>query len=63
LGTNNLLKDIPVEKVKDFESVFFTSLTQLHPTVLENLRNGKLDEADLKVLRDLAADLSSKSSK
>jgi len=63
LGTNNLLKDIPVEKVKDFESVFFTSLTQLHPSVLENLRNGKLDEADLKVLRDLAADLSSKSSK
>ena len=63
LGTNNLLKDIPVEKVKDFESVFFTSLTQLHPAVLENLRNGKLDEADLKVLRDLAADLSSKSSK
>jgi F-type H+-transporting ATPase subunit alpha len=63
LGTNNLLKDVPVEKVKDFESVFFTSLTQLHPAVLENLRNGKLDEADLKVLRDLAADLSSKSSK
>ena len=63
LGTNNLLKDIPVEKVKDFESVFFTSLTQLHPAVLENLRNGKLDEADLKVLRDLASDLSSKSSK
>ncbi|MBK7339279.1 MAG: F0F1 ATP synthase subunit alpha [Saprospiraceae bacterium] len=59
LGTNNLLKDVPVEKIKDFESLVMTELDTKFPQVLENFRKGKLDDADLKVLKDVATDLSS----
>lgn len=57
MGTNNLLKDIPAEKVKDFETLLYTELEQRHPQVLENFRKGKLDDADLNVLRKLASEL------
>jgi F-type H+-transporting ATPase subunit alpha len=57
MGTNNLLKDIPVEKVKDFEILLYTELEQRHPQVLENFRKGKLDDADLNVLKKLASEL------
>ncbi len=60
LGTLNLLKDIPVDKVKDFENVLHATLEQSHPNILENFRNGKLEEDDLKVLKDIARDLSLK---
>ncbi|HMS29354.1 MAG TPA: F0F1 ATP synthase subunit alpha [Saprospiraceae bacterium] len=59
LGTNNLLKDVPVEKIKDFELLVMTELDTKFPQVLENFRKGKLDDADLKVLKDVATDLSS----
>jgi F-type H+-transporting ATPase subunit alpha len=58
LGTSNLLKDVPVEKVKDFENVFLTTIEQKHPAVLENFRKGILNDADLKTLKDVAADMS-----
>ncbi|MDQ3142232.1 MAG: F0F1 ATP synthase subunit alpha [Bacteroidota bacterium] len=59
LGTNNLLRDVPVEKVKEFESVYLTTLEQNHPALLENLRKGKLEDSDTKILKELAADMSS----
>ncbi|MCC6816484.1 MAG: F0F1 ATP synthase subunit alpha [Saprospiraceae bacterium] len=60
LGTYNMLKDIPVDKVKDFENVLFATLDQTYPAVLENFRKGKLEDADLSVLKSIASDLSSK---
>lgn len=60
LGTYNMLKDIPVDKVKDFENVLFATLDQTYPAVLENFRKGKLEDADLNVLKSIASDLSSK---
>jgi F-type H+/Na+-transporting ATPase subunit alpha len=60
LGAFNHLKDIPVEKVKDFENVLFATLDQTHPQVLDNFRKGKLEDADLNVLKNIARDLSTK---
>lgn len=59
LGTNNLLKDVPVEKVKDFENVFMTTLEQKHPKVLENFRKGQLNDEDTALLKKLADEQSS----
>ncbi len=59
LGTSNLLKDVPVEKVKDFENVFLTELEQKHASILDNFRKGNLKDEDLKTLRDVANELSS----
>ncbi len=57
LGTKNLVRDVPVNKVREFEEVFLTSLEQKHAGVLENLRKGKLDKEDEDTLRTLAADI------
>lgn len=57
LGTNGLLRDIPVNKVKDFEHVFLIELEQAHPGILANLKNGKLEDGDMQKLKELAAQL------
>jgi F-type H+-transporting ATPase subunit alpha len=57
LGTNNLLRDVPVNKVSEFESAFYLQLERRHKAVLENFRKGKLEDADLKIVRALAAEL------
>ena len=56
-GTNNLLRDVPVNKVKDFEEALYTMLDAGHKDILENFRAGKLNDADLATLKTLAADV------
>ena len=57
LGTNNLLRDVPLNQVRAFEDLFLTTLQQRHPAILENFRKGKLDEAELAQVRTLAGEL------
>ena len=58
LGTQGLLRDVPVNKINEFESLYLTTLEQRFPDALENFRKGKLEDADLQTLRTLAAELS-----
>ncbi|MFT5165279.1 MAG: F-type H+-transporting ATPase subunit alpha [Saprospiraceae bacterium] len=58
LGSNGLLSKVPVEKVKDFENVFLTTLEQKNPEVLVSLRDGKLTDEATGILRSLAAEIS-----
>jgi len=58
LGTNNLLRDVPLEKVREFEEIFLMEMEQELPEVLEEFRKGKLEEASLEKVRQLAARLS-----
>ena len=60
LGTKGLLKDVPVNKVKEFEEQFLTTLEQRHPDALEAFRKGKLAPEAVKAVEDLAAELSSR---
>jgi F-type H+/Na+-transporting ATPase subunit alpha len=57
LGTMGLLKDVPVNKVRQFEESFLAALEQGHPQVLENFRKGKLDDADLATIKTLSAEV------
>ncbi len=59
-GTNGLLMNVPVDKIRNFESEYLFFLRENYPNVLENLRQGKLLEEDLKILRDTASDLAMK---
>jgi F-type H+-transporting ATPase subunit alpha len=59
LGTKNLLRNIPVKKVSDFESAFLLKLETRHPQILENFRKGKLEAQDLKQVEELAKELES----
>jgi F-type H+-transporting ATPase subunit alpha len=58
LGTNGLLRDIPVAKVKAFETDFLTTLEQKYPAILSNFRVGKLEDSDLANVKALAAEVS-----
>ncbi len=57
LGTNNLLRDVPLDKVREFEDVFLMEMEQQLPDVLEEFRKGKLEETSLEKVRQLAAKL------
>jgi F-type H+-transporting ATPase subunit alpha len=43
-GTKGLLKDVPVKKVKEFESDFLNLFEARHKDVLEELRKGQLND-------------------
>jgi F-type H+/Na+-transporting ATPase subunit alpha len=57
LGTKGLLRNVPVEKIKEFEHVFLTEMERRHAGILDNFRKGKLDDADLKQMETLAGEL------
>ena len=57
LGTNGLLKDVPVDKVREFEDAFLMQLENNHPEVLDTFRAGKLEQSALDSVKKVAADL------
>jgi F-type H+-transporting ATPase subunit alpha len=59
-GTMGLLKDVPVNKVKQFEEEFIEYLQLKHRDVLDGLRDGVLNNDITKVLETVANELSLK---
>ena len=57
LATNNLLREVPVQNVREFEELFGSTLEQRHPDVLENFRKGKLEKDDLEKVKSLAHEM------
>ena len=57
LGTKGLIKNVPVDKVNDFEELFLSTLEQRSPETLQTFKSGKLAEDAVKVVEDLAAEL------
>jgi F-type H+-transporting ATPase subunit alpha len=56
-GTMGLLKDVPINKVKSFESEFIELLELKHKDTLDSLRDGILNDDITKVLEKVASDL------
>ena len=56
-GTMGLLKDVPINKVKDFEVEFIELLELRHSDTLDSLREGILNDDITKVLEKVAGDL------
>jgi len=59
-GTKNLLKNVPVQKVKEFEADYIQFLNTKHRDVMDSLKSGKLEQSSLDVLEAVAAEVSSK---
>ncbi|NRR91502.1 F0F1 ATP synthase subunit alpha [Winogradskyella undariae] len=59
-GSKNLLKDVPVEKVKEFERDYLEFLNAKHRDTLDLLKAGKLTDEVIDTLASVAKDLSSK---
>ncbi|MEI6188882.1 MAG: F0F1 ATP synthase subunit alpha [Chitinophagia bacterium] len=54
LGTNGLLREVAVRKVKEFEAHFLLEMTTKLPQVLAEFKKGNLPEDGLKQMLDLA---------
>jgi F-type H+-transporting ATPase subunit alpha len=57
LGTQGLLKDVPVRLVKDFEETFLFEMEQKHPEILAEFKKGNLPEDGLKTMVEFAKGL------
>ena len=59
-GSKNLLRDVPVEKVKEFERDYFELLNAKHRDVLDTLKSGKLTDEVTDTLTSVCKELSAK---
>ena len=59
-GSKNLLRDIPVDRVKEFESEYIRFLNDKHSKILSTIKQGKLTEEVTSTLEKVCADLVSK---
>lgn len=57
LGTNNLISDVPVNKVKEFEEAFLHDMETKMPEILAEFKKGKLEKESLEKVKKLANDL------
>ena len=62
-GTNGLLMDVPVERVKEFEEEYIGFLHSKHQKILDQLAAGQLTDEITNTLEKVAAELSSKYAK
>ena len=59
LGSKNLLKSVPVDKIKEFEKKFLDLMNLKHRKTLDTIKQGKLTDDVLSTLESVAADLAS----
>ena len=59
-GSKNLLRDVPVEKVKEFERDYLEYLDAKHRDTLDTLKAGKLTDEVIDTLTQTAKEISSK---
>ena len=56
-GSKNLLREVPVEKVKEFERAYLDLLNAKHRKVLDDLKAGKLTDKLIDTLTKVASDV------
>lgn len=59
-GTENLLRNIPIRKVKEFQVEYVDFLRNKHPEVMSALKAGKIDDSITGTLKQVATELASK---
>ncbi|RZK78415.1 MAG: F0F1 ATP synthase subunit alpha [Pedobacter sp.] len=59
IGTKNLMRSVPVNKVREFEVEYLQQLELRHPDTLKALKAGKFDDSITGVLETVAKELSS----
>ncbi|MCX6167633.1 MAG: F0F1 ATP synthase subunit alpha [Sphingobacteriales bacterium] len=60
IGTKGLMRNVPVNKVKEFEAEYLQQIEQRHPEVLTALKAGKFDDSLTSVLESVAKELAGK---
>ena len=62
-GSRNLLRQVPVDKIKEFEREYLEFLNVSHRDILDELKAGKLTDEITATLEKVAKDLSEKYAK
>jgi F-type H+-transporting ATPase subunit alpha len=57
LGTQGLLKNVPVDKVREFEDIYLMTLERNESATLEAIRKGKLDDEILNTLKRVGGEI------
>ncbi|MBM55255.1 MAG: F0F1 ATP synthase subunit alpha [Euryarchaeota archaeon] len=60
VGTKDLLKNVPVNKVREFEGEFLSYLRAKHTDTLNALKNGKYTDAETSVLESACAEITAR---
>jgi F-type H+/Na+-transporting ATPase subunit alpha len=58
LGTQGLLRNVPVNKIREFEEVFLTTMERTEAATLEAIRKGSLSDEVLATLKRVGAEVS-----
>lgn len=58
-GTKNLLRDVPVEKVQEFQTAYLSALEAQYRPTLDLLRSGKIDDEITGTLEKVAKEVAS----
>ncbi len=59
-GTENLLRNVPVNKVKEFAKDYTEFLKNKYPDTMSAIKSGKIDDSVTSVLKQAATDVASK---
>ncbi|MFP3590946.1 F0F1 ATP synthase subunit alpha [Chryseobacterium sp. SIMBA_038] len=59
-GTENLMRNVPIKKVKEFQIEYIAFLRSKHPETMAALKAGKIDDSITGVLKQAASDLAAK---
>ncbi|GAA4166345.1 F0F1 ATP synthase subunit alpha [Chryseobacterium ginsenosidimutans] len=59
-GTENLLRNVPIRKVKEFQIEYIEFLRSKHPETMAAIKAGKIDDSITGVLKQAANDLAAK---
>ena len=60
LGTKNLMRNVPVNKIREFEAEYTSQLEARHPELLAALKAGKFDDSITGVLETVAKEMTGK---
>ncbi|MDP2454795.1 MULTISPECIES: F0F1 ATP synthase subunit alpha [unclassified Kaistella] len=60
VGTENLLRNIPINKVKEFQIEYVAFLRSKHPETMAAIKSGKIDKGITDILKQAAIELASK---
>ena len=56
-GVNGLMRQVPIEKVRQCQDQFLDKLRSSHPEVIETLASGKIDDATTAIIEQVMADI------
>ena len=59
-GTENLMRNVPIHKVKEFQVEYISFLRSKHPETMAALKSGKIDNEITSVLKQAANEIASK---